>query len=212
MMQDPWALFDNALEMTGTARREALESVLDLCSADSASKDPDQVELIATVKAELARCGALALEEATDAVAEAMVAGRSGWPNCYLAEAASQLGYPKLVIACVSRIPLDFFESRDLGWRAYRCHELEAVAQIDLGEWQRAERVVDGFASAYALRGDEEDLAPPRDLVSKLVSAMPRSRRALGTLAASVELASWVGPILAEAALNALAQCDGAIS
>lgn len=208
-MRDPWALFDALLDMPSTRRRDGLESVLAACSVDSTSTESERLELIAAVKAELARCGALALEDAIDAVTEAEAAGRTGWPNYYLAEAACQLGRPALVVSCLATIPPGFFVSRDLNWRACRCLELASIAQVDLGNWRRAEQLVDQLASEYALSGDEGDLAPPRDLVTKLVSSMPRARAALETLDASLDLASWVGHGLAETALAALALDGG---
>lgn len=203
-MDDAWELFEEALRETGDRRRGALRAVVDATSSGVEATKAHRAELTAVAKAELARSGDLALEQAQSAVARSGAYGRAGWPNYYLAEAASQLGHPDLVIACLARIPPRFFEVRDLGWRAARCMELEAIAHIDLGDLLQAERRIDELAAAYALRGDEDDLAPPRELVTKLLSTMPGGRSALATLAESLDLSEWVGSDLAARALAAI--------
>lgn len=205
-MQDAWELFEEALCESGGQRIETLHAVVDAASNGAEGTRSDRAELKAAAKAELARCGDEPLEDACDAVAHAERSGRAGWPNFYLAEAASQLGRSALVISCLARVPPRFFEVRDLAWRAARCLELEAMAHIGLGDWRQAEQRVDELAAAFALRGDEDDLAPPRDLVAKLLSTMPGGRRALETLATSLDLAQWVGPDLAASAHAAIAE------
>lgn len=205
-MEDAWELFEAALGETGDRRRDALRAVVDAASKGAEGTSADRAELMAVAKAELARCGALAVERACDAVAQAEASGKAGWPNYYLAEAASQLGRPDLVISCLTRIPSRFFEDRDLRWRAARCLELAAMAHIDLRDWRQAERLVDELAAAYALRGDDDDLAPPRDLVVRLLSTKAGGWQALQTLAASLDLAQWVGPDLAADAHAAIGE------
>jgi len=195
-MANPWVLFEEALAEVGDKRRDCLQAVIEAVSACDGT-EADRAELVAAAKAELARAGALTLAEACVACAEAESFGRAGWSDYYLAEAASALGRPDIVLARLARIPPDFFRIRELAWRDARCQELEALAHLELGDWARTDLLVDELAAAYALRGDADDFAPPRDLVAKLLLDMPRGFRSLAALAASLDLDSWLDPTLA---------------
>lgn len=115
---------------------------------------------------QLALTGDVLLSDAATAVRQAAVAG---WPNYHLAEAAMAQADYRLVLDQLGRIPEGFFESRGLRWRAVRGLELEAIANVGLGDWARTAAVVDRLAVEYGREADEDDLASPSQLVRALL-------------------------------------------
>jgi hypothetical protein len=206
-VHDAWEAFESALSESGDRRRRALRYVVDILQRTTEGRDSDGAELMAAAMSELARTGGLGFEEAVAAVETAEAVGRSGWPNYYLAEAALQLGHPEIAVVRLRRIPPGYFDDRDLAWRSVRCLELAAMASVDLEDWSTAQRLVDELAATYALTGDQEDLASPRELVMKLMST-PGGRVLLQTLADSIDLAEWMDADLAASAQAAIsAEC-----
>lgn len=201
-MSRAWMKFETALMLAAVDRVPALVDVLDSLRAESSTSPADRSELRSVVLSELARLDSRYLDEARDAIVEAEANGRSGWPNYYLGESLIALSAYAEGLGHLLRIPRGFFEERDLKWRAVRVQELEALANLELQRFSAAARLVDEVVAALALSGDEDDLAPPRDLVESLLrqSMEPNAEAALtmlATVAASIDLAEWFDPEMA---------------
>jgi hypothetical protein len=207
-MTDAWELLEQVMDETGETRTSFLHAALQAAqSPDSpvAATAADIAELSAVALSQLAYSGDAPLGDAVEAVARAESVGKPGWPNYHLAEAAVKSGDYQLALGRLPRVPAGFFEDQDLNWRAVRGLELEAIARGKLGDWARVSELVDELAAAYSTRGDADDLAPPRELVSALLADPMNGTRLLTRLAASLDdLDVWLGPTLASEVRAAL--------
>ena len=191
-MANAWTTFERALDCAGEERATLLRQVLDDVAAGGMGSAGDRLELAAAAAALLAEVSGKGLEAAVELVARAHDAGRQGWPDYYLAEAAISIGAIELALSHLDSIPIGFFEARDLEWRAVRCDELRAIGAMELGRWGDVESLVDRLAAAYVTRGDEADLASPVELVEALARHLPEGLAPLRALALSIDLSVWL--------------------
>lgn len=198
---DAWSLFDEAAAAPRETRRERLEAVLAALDADPIATASDRAELKAAVLCQLAGVGGSSIESAVGAVDAAAAHGRTGWPNYYLAVAAIQMGANELALRHLESIPEGFFDQRGLVWRTVHTWELAAIARLELGDLPSARRLVHRIAGALATRGEADDLAPPRDLVRRLLltveTGRDEGRELLDVIATSVEVSAWFDDRLA---------------
>jgi hypothetical protein len=201
MTATPWEMFEDALEATGDKPFHLLETVQSRLLGEAT---PEALELLAVTRCELARAGCLTLVQASSAVRRAVEAGRPGWPNYYLAEACLAAGDWGGAVAALTSIPATFFDERDLRWRSVRCEEIRAVCYVEQGAWPSAHRAVDRLGAVYAIRGEEDDLAPPRTIVDALLRHLPDGCRDLEVLAQSIDVDAWLGAVVAQQVRNSL--------
>lgn len=195
-MNDPWIAFEDAMQMEDSDRRPMLEGIRDALGSNDAGLTPETAELQAAITSELARLGALPLSDALGAVEIAGDLDRRGWPNYYLAQAAIALGDYGLASSALGAIPARFFEDRDLLWRQVHCWEMAAIARMALGEFARAESIVEHLSKTLVERGDSDDLLPPNDLVNFLLSCVTNPAREWAVrlirgLAMSIDVDGW---------------------
>lgn len=208
-MSSPWEQFEIALHLPREQRATALHAVLDSLNSVSHGEAHHVAELRAAAFAQLASLDDRYLDEARVAVTAAESVGSAGWANYYLGAALLFWGKNDEALVQLSRVPLGFFEAQDLSWRAVHVDEMTAIARLELGQLREAAALVDQVSAALANRGDEDDLAPPVDLVEALLrhASGPDGdavRTMLAVLATSVDFATWIGPELASKVADAL--------
>ncbi len=198
--QNPWERFDRALTSSDDQAAE-LRRVLEEVDRDELEEFPDRQELRECALAVLAEMGEVPLSAALAERSRADVPHNPGWPDLYLAHAATAQGFPDVALRCVAQVPSGYFDRLDLHWRTVELARLKAQAHVRLGEFEIADPLIRKLNDEYRRESLEDVYPSPAALVQLLLE--PRVPVALlASLVQFLDLHEWFDDKLASAIAN----------
>jgi hypothetical protein len=201
-------------EPFGKNRRKILAKALRVLEAGR----EDDFEARAVVLAMLAQEDAGYLAEAGRAFEESIAhCVQLNWIRLHLAEAWHGAGRPDEALRLSSSVQREYFDDNGLHWRSVRMDEIRAVALLRLGRAKEGVEAALAICDELTLRGDADDLSPPRDLAEIAVAIVAENSNGdmgkagcaiLHAFSTSVELISWFTPALVQRITTAMIACE----